>query len=107
MLKSLVTSVAVLGLVAGCSSTGNQPNPDLAQYCYTEETVDIRNNSRVDSSTRVRCSDDPAKRAKYVGVDPATCRSYNKRVVIRGNTKEIHGFLCRDENGNFRPLDQF
>lgn len=106
MLKYLAFSIATVSFLGGCSSTP-QPNPDPQPYCYTEQSIDIENNRSVDSRTSVRCSDDPAKRAKYVGVDPATCRSYQKRIVIRGNTKDIHGFLCKDENGNFRPLDQF
>lgn len=103
----LTTSILLLAgvMLGGCSSTPT-PNPDAMQYCYTEETVDIQNNN-INSSTLVQCSDDPAKRAKYVGVDPKSCRSWNRTINTGGRTKEVYGFLCKDENGNFRPLDQF
>jgi hypothetical protein len=106
MLKSALLLSLATSLIVGCS-TAPQPNPDLEPYCYTSEDVKISGNSVVDSTTRLECSDNPNKRAKLVGVDPKSCRSWSKRVVIRGTTKELYGFLCRDENGNWRPLDQF
>lgn len=102
LLFSTLTSLILLG---GCSSTPT-PNPDPVQYCYTEETIDLNNNT-VNSSTKVQCSDEPTKRAKYVGVDPSSCRSWNKKIVVGGRTKEVYGFLCKDENGTWRPLDQY
>ena len=109
MLRHL-TSLIVLGagvtLLSACSSTPT-PNPDPMQYCYTESEYNLKNGNVSSSEVTVECSDEPSKRAKFVGVDPKTCRSWNKQIVVGGRTKEVYGFLCKDENGNFRPLDQF
>jgi len=110
MLKTLTFSLLSLTLLtslAGCSSTPAHPNPDVAQYCYTEETVDINNGQTVNSNTKVQCSDEPFKRAKYVGVDPKNCRSWESSYVHNGYKKTVYGFLCKDANGNWRPISQY
>ena len=103
---SLLSSITVSFLLVGCGSTP-KPNPDPIGYCTTNENIQVRNNTVVNSTVDVNCSDDPVQRAKYAGVDPANCRAWSKTMVINGVTKQTHGILCKDENGNFRPLDQF
>lgn len=105
-----VTSFIVLGvgvtLLGACSSTPT-PNPDPMQYCYTDSQYNLSNGNVASSEVTVSCSDEPSKRAKFVGVDPSSCRSWSKKMVLGGRTKEVYGFLCKDENGNWRPLDQY
>ena len=106
MLKYLVFSIATVSLLGGCSSTP-VANPDAPQYCETTEQINVVNGTTTNSIVRLDCSDSPSKRAKLVGVDPKTCRPWQKKVMFNGTTKELHGYLCKDENGNWRPLDQF
>lgn len=105
-LVSLLSLTTVSFLLIGCSSIPT-PNPDPIGYCTTDENISVQNDSVVSSQVTLNCSDDPIKRAKYAGVDPANCRTWSKTMVINGTTKQTHGVLCKDENGNFRPLDQF
>jgi len=102
----LFLSLTATSLLVGCSSTPSM-NPDAPQYCETTEQIDVVNGHTVSSKVRLDCSDSPAKRAKLVGVDPKTCRPWQKKVMFNGTTKELHGYLCKDENGNWRPLNQF
>lgn len=92
--------------IAGCSSNPTV-NPDTPQYCETSEQIDVVNGKTVNSKVTLNCSDSPSKRAKLVGVDPKRCRSWEKQIEINGTTKVLYGYLCRDENGNWRPLNQF
>ena len=106
-----VTNLIVLGagvaLLSACSSTPI-PNPDPMQYCYTDSEYNLSNGNVASSEITVQCSDEPLKRAeKFYGVDKKNCRFWEKTMVLGGAVKQTSGVLCRDENGNFRPLDQF
>ena len=105
MLKYLVFSIATVSLLGGCSST--QPVANVQEpYCYTNETV-TENNGNVNSTTSVQCSDNPLKRAKLVGVDEKNCRRWERRDYVNGYEKQYGGYICRDEQGNWRPLASF
>jgi len=106
MLKYLVFSLATVSVLAGCSG---KPTHTVAQdqYCYTDSTTKISNGDTVDSTTLVQCSDNPLTRAKLVGVDPKNCRPWERRDYVNGYEKRYGGYICRDEKGNWRPLNQF
>jgi hypothetical protein len=102
----LLALLLAINTLAGCSSTPTA-NPDAPQYCETSEQIDVVNGKTVTSKVFLECSDSPVKRAKLAGVDPKSCRSWEKQIVINGVTKNLYGYLCRDENGNWRPLNQY
>jgi hypothetical protein len=94
-------------LLAGCSTTYTA-NPDPNPYCTTSESTTLQNGDVKDSMVRLECSDDHLVRAeKFYGVDKRTCRFWEKTMIINGTTKQTSGVLCKDENGNFRPLSQY
>lgn len=102
----LLLSLTTINLAA-CSSAPKMANPDKQQYCHTSEEINLSNGTTVDSNVTVQCSDEPSQRAKYVGVDPKSCRYWQKKVSFNGRTKNLNGYLCKDENNNWRPLNQF
>jgi len=105
MLKYLaLTSLVVLSL-AGCSTPQTVAVQD-EPYCYTDQTI-RKNNDTVNSSTITQCSDNPLKRAKLVGVDEKNCRPWERSDYVNGREKRYGGYICRDEKGNWRPLNQF
>lgn len=106
MLKYLAFSVLAVSLT-GCASAPDAPPIAEDQYCYTDQTVVTENNATVNSQTVVQCSDNPLKRAKLVGVDEKNCRRWQRRDYVNGREKHYGGYICRDEQGNWRPLDQF
>ena len=105
MYKLLAASIGI-ALLTGCSST---PEVTVAQdqYCYTDSTTQVDNGETVNSTTLVQCSDNPLKRAKLVGVDEKNCRRWERRDIVNGREKHYGGYICRDEKGNWRPLDRF
>jgi len=104
MLKYLLFSIATVSLLGGCSST---PTVVTAEpYCYTDEII-TDNNGNVNSNTKIQCSDNPLKRAKLVGVDPKNCRTWQRTSVVNGRYKEYGGYICRDAQGNWRPLTDY
>jgi len=110
MTKSLVSllslTTASLFLI-GCSTTPT-PNPDPNPYCTTNESVTIENGHKTNSMTKLDCSDDHLVRAeKFYGVDKKNCRFWESTQLVGSAIKQTSGVLCKDENGNFRPLSQF
>jgi len=103
----LLSLTTVSFLLIGCSSTPT-PNPDPNPYCTTNESVTLENGTTTNSVVKLDCSDDHLVRAeKFYGVDKRNCRFWEKTMVIGGVTKQTSGVLCKDENGNFRPLSQY
>lgn len=106
MHKYLILSLLTASFLTGCASASK---PEIAeeQYCYTDSTTQVENGETVNSSTLVQCSDNPLKRAKLVGVDEKNCRRWERRDIVNGREKHYGGYICRDEQGNWRPLDRF
>ena len=87
--------------VVGCSSTA--PVADRGpQYCYTTQNIQTTNGERVESQTRVECSDKPGYWHKQAGV-AKQCRSFNKPVDIKGREKNVQGYMCQHPDGVWRP----
>jgi len=105
MLKYLLFSIATVSILGGCSSTQTIANVQ-EPYCYTNETV-TENNGSINSTTSVQCSDNPLKRAKLVGVDPKSCRTWRRTEPVNGHNKTYGGYICRDAKGNWRPLTDY
>jgi hypothetical protein len=106
-----VKKFLVLGLLAtslaGCSTAPRLAEVPPEQYCYTSSQTEVSNSSVVNSKTVLECSDSPTKRAKLVGVDEKNCRRWERRDIVNGREKHYGGYICRDEKGNWRPLDRF
>ena len=106
-LVSLLSLTTASFLLIGCSTT-TTPNPDPNPYCTTSESITLEDNSKTNSTIKLECSDNHLTRAeKFYGVDKRNCRFWEKTMQVGGVTKQTSGVLCKDENGNFRPLDQF
>ena len=102
---SAVLSIILLISVGGCSSTPNL-GTDTAQYCYTDEKIKIDNGNVINSQTVVECSDKPKVRhfVKDAGI-AQRCRPYQTVVTIRGNPKNVQGFLCQFPDGTWQAVD--
>ena len=101
----VLSSIALISL-GGCSAT-TTPKLDTAQYCYTDEKIEVNNNNKVVSSdTVVECSDKPKVRhfVKDAGI-ARKCRPYQTVVNIRGTQKNVQGFLCQFPNGTWQAVD--
>lgn len=105
MLKYLALTSFLVLFLAGCSTTQSVAVQD-DPYCYTDQTIK-QDNDIVNSSTVTQCSDNPVKRAKLVGVDEKNCRRWQRQDVVNGRMKTYGGYICRDENNNWRPLSQY
>lgn len=107
MLKYLILSLLTVSFLGGCSSS---KQVDLAydepQYCYTDETITIDNDHSVDTNTTISCTDKPRVEhfLKTSGV-AKNCRPYKSRVNIRGNYKNVQGFLCQMPDGTWQAVD--
>lgn len=101
----LSSTIALTNLLGGCSSTPTE-GPDLAQYCYTDEKITLEDNTVVNSRKVVECSDKPKLRhfVKDAGI-AQQCRTYNSRVVIKGNVKYVQGYLCQFADGTWQAVD--
>lgn len=110
MLKYLLFSIVTVSFLAGCSS--NQPvNQFEHPYCYTDETIELENNSKVNSRTKIQCTDKPRIEhvVKQVGVAD-DCRISRPLDTSRNNPKAGETLLCRfvDHRGNkvWRPVNE-
>ena len=94
-------------LLIGCTSTP-QPSPDRIGYCTTDSDYSLKNGNVANSEVNLQCSDNPLSRAeKFYGVDTKTCRPWVKKININGTIKTTSGYLCKDENNDWRPLTQY
>jgi hypothetical protein len=102
----VLSSIAALISLGGCSST-TTPTLDTAQYCYTDEKIEVNNNNKiVSSNTVVECSDKPKVRhfVKDAGI-ARKCRPYQTVANIRGTQKNVQGFLCQFPDGTWQAVD--
>jgi|TARA_B110000259_G_scaffold144078_1_gene162269 hypothetical protein len=100
--------ICLIGIVtlAGCSATHQETMLDPAQYCNTTSKYELNNKTTVNSNTIVECTDKPKVEhfVKATGM-ARKCRPYQTVVNIRGNQKNVQGFLCQFPNGEWQAVD--
>ena len=110
MVKYLLFSLITASLLTGCASSGIDTASVEPQYCYTDETINIKDGNTVSSSQKIDCSDKPRVEhfVKTQGM-ASDCIPYEDRVNINGRTTNVKGFICafptKDGNINFEAVD--
>ena len=91
--------LACLLALTGCASY-----PESArlkpQYCYTNQTIDVKKGEKVSSDTRLECTDDPTKQLFQArsGISK-DCREFYYVMPLRGELVERRGYACQKFSG--------
>ena len=98
----IVVLYATIAVLAGCSSA---PKQQLAQYCYTNQEIDLQDGNTVSSRTKVRCSDNDVERItiRNLGVAPQ-CGEYKYLMNIKGHVQERRGYACQKMDGTYEIM---
>jgi outer membrane murein-binding lipoprotein Lpp len=92
-------------LLIGCSSAP-KVSAKKPQYCYTSQTIETQNGERVNSKTRVECTDDQIKRltASRAGFSPY-CGEFTYWMRIGGKDVQRKGISCQKPDGSWEVID--
>ncbi|NDG30272.1 hypothetical protein EB118_09405 [bacterium] len=92
----------LLLVLAGCASSPKQVS---APYCYTNQDIRVQNGERVNSETRLQCSDNPVDRMaiRNYGISP-DCGEYKYLMTIQGRTVERRGYACQKLDGTYEVV---
>lgn len=103
MLKYLIISVLAVNLLSGCSSA---PKTYQSPYCYTDETVRMKDNAVVSSESVHECTDRPGRQAEIqrAGID-ASCEEFWYNEVRRGGLVKQRGVRCEKFDGSWEILN--
>jgi hypothetical protein len=98
----VLIGLVVLVLLPGCSSAPKSSRLVADQYCYTSQTIETEDQSRVSSKTTVKCSDDPIE--KYVPAKMGLAKDcYESHIPLNRNGRLIHEkiYVCQKLNGSY------
>jgi len=92
----------LVALIAGCSSS---PKQAAAPYCYTNQDIRVQNGERVNSETRLQCSDNPVDRMaiRNYGISPH-CGEYVYNMTIGGKNVQRRGYACQKLDGTYEVV---
>jgi len=97
--------------ITGCSSTERQYVDYQHQYCYTDETITVKDGTNVSNATKVQCTDRP--RIEHVVKDAgfaSDCRISRPLNVSSRDPKYGETLLCKfsDPLGKtvWRPVNE-
>ena len=99
MVKYLLLTIVVISSV-GCTST-----PDYfdykAPYCYTEETVHLKDGEEVSSDATHSCTDSPGQQVaiQRAGID-AGCKEFWYNEFRNGKIIPTRGVYCEKLDGS-------
>lgn len=98
---SLAMTLTV-ALVAGCSSS---PKTQHSQFCHTSQTIITKNGDKVESTTELKCSDDPVERMmeKRAGL-AQNCGEYYQRYNLGGRIVNERVISCQRLDGSWFVL---
>lgn len=101
-MKTLIL-VGISLVLAGCSSAPKQTAQ--APYCYTYQDIQLKDNERVSSDTRLRCSDNPVDRIaiRNYGIAPQ-CGEYKYLMTLQGRVVERRGYACQKLDGTYEVV---
>lgn len=90
-----IAIILAAGLITvGCSSAP-KITAEKPQYCYTSETIETQNGNRVNSNTKVECTDDQIKRLVKPRMGMADhCGTFTYWMTLRGQNVQRQGISC-------------
>ena len=96
--------IFVLVLATACSS--GKDVVYQAPYCYTDQSITLKDGQNVSSETILECSDKPGKQAQIAraGIDKA-CRQFFYTEVRNGKRINQRGIACEYPDGSVEVLD--
>lgn len=104
----LWTTMVLLGSVvflAGCSSSPKVV-AEKPQYCYTYQTITTQNGEKVNSKTRIDCTDDQIQRLvePRIGLS-AYCGEFTYWTKMGGRDVQRKGISCQKPDGSWEVVN--
>lgn len=92
-------------LLTGCAS--NKPQQSLsAQYCYTNQEIEVENGKNVSSRTKIECTDDRTKKLFQARSGIAKdCTEFYFLMNIKGQPVERRGYACTKFDGSIEVFN--
>jgi hypothetical protein len=92
-------------MVGGCASSS--PTKTARQYCYTSKDITVKNGEKVDSTTQVRCNDDPIETIPTVkmGISPKCFENPYRHQLPSGRVVEGMNYVCQKRDGSWEIID--
>lgn len=101
----IITMMLLIALLSGCSSAPKVV-AQKPQYCYTNQTIELENNERVNSKTTLECSDDQVKRLFQArsGMAP-NCGEFTYWMQMGGTHVQRKGVSCQKPDGSWEIVN--
>jgi hypothetical protein len=101
----IVATVLLISLLSGCSSSpkvvANKP-----QYCHTSQTITTQNGERVESTTKLECTDDQIKRLTTARLGLSSyCGEFTYWTKIGGTDVQRKGISCQRPDGSWEIVN--
>lgn len=87
-LAVILSAVLILG---GCASKPRTSRLASDQYCFTNQTIDVADGTKVSSQTQIKCTDDPIE--KYVPVRMGIAKDCSRHYI----SMNLNGRLVKEE----------
>jgi hypothetical protein len=104
---SILIPLVLVGsfMVGGCASSS--PTKTARQYCYTSKDITVKNGENVDSTTQVRCNDDPIETIPTVkmGISPKCFENPYRHQLPSGRVVEGMNYVCQKRDGSWEIID--
>jgi hypothetical protein len=106
MVKVILLALTVI-TVSGCAS--NKSVAELRpQYCYTNQSIELKNGEKVSSNTQVECTDDRTKQLFQArsGISK-DCMEFFYALPLNGVMVQRRGYVCQKFSGSsevFNPV---
>ena len=100
---AVIPTLILAVLLSGCSSAPRVA--DRPQYCYTSQTIQLEDGSKVSSKTTVECTDDQIKKLVLPRAGIASnCGQYTYYVTLKNKPVKQTGLACEKYDGNWEII---
>ena len=97
----------IIFVLSGCSSAP-KVHAQKPQYCYTSQTIVTENSERVNSQTRVECTDDQIKRLTTARVGLSNnCGYFISWMKKGGQDVQYRAISCQLPDGSWEIVDTY
>jgi len=101
----IIAMLVVISLLSGCSSAP-KVQAQKPQYCYTSQSIQVKNGETVDSRTQLDCTDDQVKRVTVARVGlSSNCGYFNGWMKKGGKDVQYRAISCQLPDGSWEVLD--
>ncbi len=105
MWVAIIAMMVLIALLSGCSSAPKKV-AQKPQYCYTSQTIQVRDGETVNSRTQLDCTDDQVKRVTTARMGlGSNCGYFNGWMKKGGQDVQYRAISCQLPDGSWEVVD--